>query len=268
MNKVRTLQMVDYVMQRRYCSTDELMRAFQISPATVRRDIADMVRANYLRKVHGGVAVIEAAPEVVRPADDGPLAQRIRANPEQKAQIARFAASLIASGDILFLDSSTTALSVVRQLQKSTLQSLTIVTNSVPIIQEFRLLPARFVLLSVGGSFNAQLNSFLGKAALDALRRFQIDKAFLSAAGITSAGLFTYHESHAEFLKAVLDVARETCFLLDSNKFNKIALFDICPLDGFDTLISDANPPASIGTAVKLFRLAQPLGREEEASAG
>jgi DeoR/GlpR family transcriptional regulator of sugar metabolism len=256
MSKVRTLQMVDYVNRRKYCSTAELISVFGVSSATVRRDIGEIVRDRRLRKVHGGVAVVDSLPDAVRPAADGPLADRIQANPEEKARIARMAASLVTSGDILFIDSSTTALVFARQLQKSTLTNLTIVTNSVPVIQEFHLFPPRFVLVSVGGSFNAQLNSFLGKAAIDALHRFQIDKAFVSAAGITSAGLFTYHESHAEFLKVVLEVASEAYVLLDSSKFNKNALFEICRLDRFSALVSDAAAPASIQGAVRHFHCA------------
>lgn len=258
MNKVRTLAMVDYVRQRKYCSSAELMRAFEVSSATIQRDIVEIVRAKFLRKVHGGVAILETVPEVTASADNGRLTERIQTNPEAKAQIARVAELLVADGDILFLDSSTTALFLARQLQKSALANLTVVTNSVLIIQEFCLFPPQFVLISVGGSFNPQLNSFLGKAAIETLRKLQVTKAFLSAAGVTVAGLFTYHESHAEFLKAILEVAKETHVLLDSSKFNKNALFEICPLDQFDSLISDASPPASIKTAVRRLQLAVP----------
>jgi DeoR/GlpR family transcriptional regulator of sugar metabolism len=256
MNKVRTLAIVDYVRQRKYCSTVELMRAFEVSPATIQRDIGEIVRGKFLRKVHGGVAVLETAPEVAAPADNGRLTDRMQTHPEAKTQIARLAESLVTDGDILFLDSSTTALFLARQLQKSALANLTLVTNSVSIIQEFRLFPPYFVLISVGGSFNPQLNSFLGKAAIETLRKLRVTKAFVSAAGVTVAGLFTYHESHAEFLKAILEVAKETHALLDSSKFNKHAVFEICALDRMDSLISDAPPPALIGNALRRFHLA------------
>jgi DeoR/GlpR family transcriptional regulator of sugar metabolism len=256
MKNLRTMAMVDYVRQKKYCSTDELMRAFDVSTATVRRDISSIVRGNYLRKVHGGVAMIEAPADLPAPANNDPFNERMQARAEQKAAIGRLAESLVSNEDILFLDSSTTALFLARQLQKSRLPNLTIVTNSVAIIQEFRLFPPQFVLLSLGGSFNNQLNAFLGKAAVDALRKLQINRAFLSAAGITDDGLFTYHESHAEFLQVVREVAKEVHVLLDSSKFNKNALFEICPLNRADSLISDLAPPDSITGSLRKFHLA------------
>jgi DeoR/GlpR family transcriptional regulator of sugar metabolism len=251
MNKVRTLAMVDYVRQRKYCSTAELGRNFAVSPATIQRDISEIVRSKLLRKVHGGVAVFEIAPDAIAQAGNSHFEDRVRINPEKKSSIAHQAESLVEAGDILFLDSSSTALYLARQLQKSSLPNLTIITNSVVIVQEFHLFPSQFVLISLGGTFNAHLNAFLGKATVETLRRYRISKAFVSAAGITTDGLFTYHESNAEFLKMVIEIAKETHALLDSSKFNKSALFAICVLADLASLISDAAPPQVIESALR-----------------
>ncbi|MBM3852292.1 MAG: DeoR/GlpR transcriptional regulator [Verrucomicrobia bacterium] len=258
MNNVRTMAIVDYVREHKYCSTTELMRAFEVSTATIRRDIAEIVRGNHLRKVHGGLAALDAPAVAVAPARNDPFAERVQTNADAKARLARQAETMIANGDILFLDSSTTALFLARQLQNSPLANLTIVTNSVSIIQEFRLFPPPFVLVAVGGSYNPQLNAFLGKAAVESLRRLQIDRAFLSAAGLTKDGLFTYHESHAEFLHAVRATAREVHVLLDRSKFNKSALFPICALDRLESLLTDAAPPDEIGQGLPRCLVAPP----------
>jgi len=259
MKNVRTMAMVDFVRQRKYCSTDELMRAFDVSTATVRRDISAIVRGNHLRKVHGGVAAIETPADLPAPANNDPFTERVQARAEQKAAIGRLAESLVTNEDILFVDSSTTALFLARQLQKSRLPHLTIVTNSVAIIQEFRLFPSQFVLISLGGSFNLQLNAFLGKATIEALGKLKVNRAFISAAGITAHGLFTYHESHAEFLKTVLEAAKEVHVVLDSTKFNKNALFEICSLERVDSLISDLAPSSSITNSLRKLHLTAPL---------
>lgn len=250
------MAMVDYVRQRKYCSTSELMRAFDVSTATVRRDIAVIVRGNYLRKVHGGLAAIESPVDAPAPASNEQFADRMQARGEQKAMIARQAESLVINEDIVFLDSSTTAFFLARQLQRSRLPHLTIVTNSIAIIQEFRHFPSQYVLIALGGSFNVQLNAMLGKAAVEALRRLQINRAFISAAGATADGLFTYHETHAEFLKVAIEVSKETHCLLDSSKFNKNALFEICALHLVDSLISDLAPPSTISDPLQRFFLA------------
>ena len=251
MNNIRTLAMVDYVRQRKYCSTAELGKAFDVSPATIQRDITEIVHKKLLRKVHGGIAVFETTSDAIIPAENSHFEDRMRINPEKKTSIARLAESLLEAGDILFLDSSSTAFFLARQLQKSRLPNLTIITNSVLIIQEFRLFSSAFVLISLGGTFNAHLNAFLGKAAIESLRRYHINKAFISAAGITTGGLFTYHESNAEFLKTVIEIAEQAHALLDSSKFNRNALFPVCALADIGSLISDAAPPPAITSVLR-----------------
>ena len=246
MNKLRTLAIVDYVKQRKYCSSSELAKAFGISPATVQRDIAEIVKQNRLRKVHGGVAILEASQQLNTPAPNSHFTERIEVNPEKKDLIASLAEKQIENGDILFLDSSTTALHLARHLQRSNFANLTIVTNSVLIIREFYLFPPHFVLISVGGSFNFQLNSFLGRTAIENLRQLRITKAFFSAVGINKEGIFTYHENHAEFINLITQIAESAYLLLDSTKFNKTALFPICSSEHITSLITDAQPPADI----------------------
>ncbi len=246
MSKLRTLAIIDYVKQRKYCSSSNLARAFDVSPATIQRDIAEIVQQNILRKVHGGIATLEGEAEPEMLAVNRHFTERINVNPEKKRLMARLAEQQIESGDILFLDSSTTALYLARQLQKSTLPHLTIVTNSVLIIQEFYLMPPQFSLISLGGTFNFQLNSFLGRAAMENLRQLRLGKAFFSAVGMNKEGIFTYNENHAEFLKQVIDISEESYLLLDSSKFNKTALFPICNTSQIQSLITDTPPPEEI----------------------
>lgn len=251
MSKLRTLAIIDYVKQRKYCSSSDLARAFDVSPATIQRDIAEIVQQNVLRKVHGGIATIENVTTSETPAVNRHFTERSNVNPEKKRHIAQLAEQLIEDGDILFLDSSTTALYLARLLQKSTRTNLTIVTNSVLIIQEFYLMPPQFSLISLGGTFNLQLNSFLGRAALDNLRQLRLNKAFFSAVGMSRDAIFTYNESHAEFLRVVTEVAEDSHLLLDSSKFNKTALFPICETARIQSLITDAPLPEDIAPLIQ-----------------
>jgi DeoR/GlpR family transcriptional regulator of sugar metabolism len=121
------------------------------------------------------------------------------------------------------------------------------VTNSVIIIQEFCLFPAHFILLSLGGNFNCQLNAFLGRTAVETLNRLRLNKAFISAFGITVQGISTYHEEHAHFLKHVLQVADKAYLLIDSGKFGRSGIFPIVDLSKLDAVISEQEIPDELG---------------------
>ena len=241
MKSLRSFEIVEYVREHKYCSLAELMEVVKVSIATIHRDVAALVRSGQVRKVHGGVAAVETAAAL--PALSGHYRDRLINNREVKQIIAEAAMAEICDGDIIFLDSSTTVYYLARLLQKSVFSSLTIVTNSVLIIQEFPLFPPGYFLIALGGNYDLQLNAFLGQATTRELEFLSIDKAFLSALGITPEGISSRHEYHAQFLRRVIDRAAYRCLLIGSDKFDKSGIFPIAPLSALDQLISDAPPP-------------------------
>ena len=239
MKTLRSLKIIDFLKDRKFCSLEELMAHFNVSQATIHRDVSELAQNKIIQKVHGGVSLVQKPSLSESVASVSNFFVRINNNVEKKTQIAEDAVKAIKDDDIIFLDSSTTSLYLARKIQKLMLSRLTLITNSVLIIQEFHLFPSNFYLISLG----CQLNSFLGKTAVENLKRLKIDKAFFSGVGMTNNGVFTYHEDHAEFLREVLSMSREHCLLLDSSKFGREGLFVICSLSTIDLLYSDAEPP-------------------------
>lgn len=252
MKTLRAFEIVDYLKERRHCSVEELMRRFDVSPATIHRDIAELTGKGFIQRVHGGVAIAQAAQPFAENAAAGfHFSARVNKESARKAAIAELAARLLEDGDIAFLDSSTTALHLARRIQSLALSNLTLITNSVHIIQEFSLFPQRFVLVGLGGNYNYQLNSLLGKSAVESLKKLRVDRAFVSAVGASSDGVFTYHEDHAEFLRQALSMAKSKHLLIDRSKFGKAGLFKFADLRDFDAAVSDAPLP---GGMAKLCR--------------
>ena len=116
---------------------------------------------------------------------------------------------------------------------------MTIVTNSVTIIQDFYKYPAHYVKIGLGGSFDIQLNSFLGQATLRELEYLEISKAFISAYGVEDNKVTTNHEYHASLLMKVIDMARQKYLLVDRSKFDRSGLFKIASCRAFDAIVAD-----------------------------
>jgi len=244
MKSLRSLQVLAYLRDRKHCSVQDLIAHFQVSPATIYRDIDELAERGSLRRVRGGVVLRELEEPVSEAAGStAHFLARINRNSEKKEKIAQLALDMISDGNIIFLDSSTTSLYLARALQKTDLSNLTIITNSVLIIQEFYLFPPHYVLISIGGNFTAHLNSFLGKSALDNLQQMKIDKIFFSAVGLQDGKATTFHEEHAEFLRRILPLATQRFLLIDSSKFGKAGLFEICRQQDAGTILSDKKVP-------------------------
>ena len=240
MKNLRTFAIVDYLKQKKYCSVRELIRHFDVSAATMYRDIAELTSRDVVQRVHGGVALRERA--AARDAASGSTFQeRINWNRDLKEAIARRALERVGENDILFLDSSTTVLYLAQLLEKTSFSNLTIVTNSVAIIQNFHKYPSHYVRIGLGGSYDLQLNSFLGQATLCELDDLEISKAFISAFGVGDDKATTNHEHHASLLMKVLDLAGKKYLLADRSKANRSGLFRIAPCRAFDEILSDAD---------------------------
>ena len=239
MKNLRAYTIVDFLKKRKekYCSVDEMVRHFGVSPATMYRDIAELAAHDVIQKVRGGVALRTNAPAPV--PVNSPFVERVNRDRKLKEAIAAQAIALVEENDILFLDSSTTVYFLARVLARSAFSSLTVITNSVTVMQEFPRFPAHYVRIGLGGSYDPQLNSFLGQATLRELGAREIGKAFVSAFGFGGGQATTNHEHHAALLHEVLGLAGRKWLLVDHGKAARSGLFPIAPLDAFDAVLTD-----------------------------
>lgn len=238
MKKIRTYAIVDYLKQKKYCTIEELTEHFEVSAATIYRDIAELASRDIVRKVHGGIAFQDRSPDRKFPMSH-PFQERINCNYETKQLIAEEALKRICENDILFLDSSTTVYYLAKLLENTNFSSLTIVTNSVMIIQNFYKYPSHYVRIGLGGSFDVQLNAFLGQATLRELEYLEISKAFVSAFGVDEGKVTTNHEYHAGLLMKVLEIARQKYLLIDRSKLKRNGLFKVISSRAFDEIITN-----------------------------
>lgn len=238
MKSIRSFKLVDYVKARRYCSLAELMEAFHVSSATIHRDVAELVQREVFQRVRGGVAFVDnaAAPHGVAASS---YVERRAVNASAKERIAHAALAYVEEGDILFLDSSTTVAHLAEELARSAFTSLTVITNSVAVMQLFRRFPAHYVRIALGGNYDPQLNSFLGQSAFRELDRLTITKAFVSAFGVDDKIATTNHEDQAALVARALDKATRRYLLADRTKFGRTGLYRLAARGLFDAIVSD-----------------------------
>lgn len=251
MNKSqRASRILEELRGRGNVSAAWLSEALGVSPATVYRDLDELAARNLARKTHGGV---ELVPEKLTLGETVNARHMIRLakNRLGKERIAGRALSLIDDDDVIFADSSTTVYYLVKRLLEECqrFSNLTIVTNSAALIREISDPPPTLTLIALGGVYNATLNSFLGRIAVEAVERLRITKAFVSAAAVSTSEIYTFHENHAEFLASVIKGADKAYLLADRLKFETRAIFPICETRAFTGIVSE--PTLSKDVAAK-----------------
>jgi DeoR family glycerol-3-phosphate regulon repressor len=90
-----------------------------------------------------------------------------------------------------------------------------------------------------GGAFAAEALAFV--------RQFRVDLAVLSAAAVNAGTGFMLHDlREAEFSREIVRCARRSVLATDASKFGLDAPIRIADPEAFDTLVTDAAPPADI----------------------
>ncbi len=236
MDNIRIRQILAYLKTRKTCTLKELMDAFDVSSATIHRDVAILAKRDAVERVRGGLIYNET------PAPSGNAAayqERVVTRRPEKIMVAQKALHVIEEGDIIFLDSSTTVYELALLLTHGEFDHLTIITNAIPVMHLFRKFPAHWSLIGLGGNYDPQLNSILGISALEQLARYNLTKAFVSGFGLDDKTATTNHEHQAEILRKVLDAADKRYLLIDHTKFGRKGLYRIAARGGFDAIITD-----------------------------
>jgi DeoR/GlpR family transcriptional regulator of sugar metabolism len=157
--KARREEIYHLALTRGLASVEELSDRFDVTPSTIRRDLALLDDEGKLARTYGGAVAISANPEAS-------LRQRVGVNFEQKTAIARHAASLVCPGETILLDGGSTVGALAHLLHE--LSPLHIVTPAINILLEFTE-GTKVEIDCLGGRLRPLSNSFvLGADAVTA----------------------------------------------------------------------------------------------------
>jgi len=184
----------------------ELATALAVSLSTVRRDLTALAERGAVVRTYGGALEFP----VERSWRDK---ERMRL-PEKDA-IARSAASLVSSGDVVLLDAGTTAARLARELRDRT--DITVVTNGLSTLLE--LADANVEVVALGGRLRRPNEALLGTTTEQSLRRVSPDIAFLGADGLDAVrGINCPDYEQAALKEAMADGGHATWVLADHTK--------------------------------------------------
>lgn len=211
-------------------SVAELAQSFDVSAATIRRDLRLLESQRLLGRTHGG-----AIPQGV--LYELPLRYKSARQHQEKLRIAREAASRVLDGWAVGLTGGTTTSEVARALVER--QRLTVVTNALNIASELAVRP-NLKLVVTGGVARAESYELVGPIAEASLEGLNLDIVFLAVNGISpAAGLTTHHEIEARTNRALVGRARQVIVVADSSKLGAVAFARICELADVGELITD-----------------------------
>jgi DeoR family glycerol-3-phosphate regulon repressor len=238
----RRRQIMDLVRQHGRVIVDELAGLLDVSRESIRRDLNVLSTRGLVRKFHGGAEY---------PRADGENAYRVRMteNVQAKRQIARRAAALFSQGDTLFVDPGTTTEYFSEELAK--VAGVSVITNSSAIALNLSGAGVDNQVYMIGGQFHSDRAASYGALAVEQIRLFHASDAVLAVGAINAnAGITNYLIEEAEVGRAMSSRARRVTVLADSSKVGKTALFEVCPLEHIDRLVTERRPEGGFAAAL------------------
>ena len=226
----RHIQILDILKNEGFAGVRDLSERLYSSQPTIRRDLDFLEKQGYIRRSHGGAIL----------ADDklgAPVSFRRGTRYHEKTRICKLAATLVKAGEVIFIDSSTTAWPLADFLREE--DNVTVVTNSYPIC--LSLAERNVRTFSTGGRLYKESMAFVGERAAETVSGFNADILFFSASSLDNQGMISdCFEEETTIRKTMRANSRQNVFLCDADKFGSRAAFRDISLSDVDYVVTDA----------------------------
>ncbi|MDR0270806.1 DeoR/GlpR family DNA-binding transcription regulator [Paenibacillus sp.] len=209
----------------------DLAGLFNVSTETIRRDLDRLEKEGRLRKVYGGA--VQTRSERIEPT----FIKRSQMHQHEKQAIGKTAASLVKEGETVLLDNGTTTIEIMRELMERS--DVTVITNSLPILL-CALEGFKGKIIFAGGEVNMGCQASTGAIAHQLLDQFKVNKAFISAGGISLAdGITEYNLEEALLSRKMMQRAEESILVADHSKFGVTTFTQIAPIEQISMIVTD-----------------------------
>lgn len=235
MRKERLFAIEEYINTNGFVTMDRICEQFGIALPTVRKDIAELVHADRIEKVYGGVKPVEKDKKNMHIFEN-----RKCIHTEEKHIVACKAADLIKDNDIIYIDSGTTTGEIIEHIGD---KQVTIITCNLAAV----LAAANrdnIEVYSLGGKLNKEIFAIENMFPFEFLENFNIDKAFMASTGYSiEGGIAQDSPSECKIKRFILGISTEVYLAIDSSKIGKKALVKYADADEIKNIITDDNIP-------------------------
>ncbi len=245
--EARQQNILELVREKNSVSVEDLAKEYNISLMTVRRDLQYLEEQKLLHRTHGGAVSLKFFSERERSLDSV-NSEIIQA----RTSLSEFAASLVESGDHLFINGSRTALDLLKYVGDKSVSVFT--NNGWAVGEEY---PKGVTLCFSGGEIRGHI--MVGELVMKNLLEMKADKAFLGCAAVYDDGEFQYDiPTEIGIHEAMISRTSGSLYILaDYTKLHKREerenTYGSCIYDRPCTLITDSRADKDI--VAKLSRV-------------
>lgn len=234
--KERKEQIIQQLNENHVVYTNDLVRLFNVTEVTIRRDFNELERQGKLKRINGGA--IPASDSLLTPDQEVFMQQRFQIHTEEKKKVCKKACEEIQDGECIFIDGGTSLMYMIDFLKD---KKITIVTHNqliVPRIIE-NIAPHLFI---IGGSYIQKYAMNVGQETIRQIDNFYFDRCFIGCAGVDIAQdcSFTAEMETKEVKDKAIQNSKKSILLIDSSKIGIHGSCRLRPLSSFDSVICNS----------------------------
>ncbi len=219
------------------CRVSFLAKQLGVSLETIRRNVRNMEKREIVRKVHGGVHILE---DILEPA----LSTRLNKEVDAKERLGKAVANMISEGDSLFLDIGSTTAYVASALKHH--HNLFVVTNSVFVAHTLASQNNNKVFMA-GGELRPHDGGAFGTEAQDLIKRLNVRFAILSVGAVNAEFGFMLHDlQEANLARLAMDHSQIPVVVADGEKLDKRAPVSLVDSRDINVFVTDQQPSNEI----------------------
>ena len=186
------------------------------------------------------------------------MVDRRQYNLDKKKAVAAKAFKLIKNNETIFLDISTTNIELAKLIAASNMR-VVVVSNMIDILQILATNPS-ITAIGTGGTMYRTVNGFMGAAAIEVIKQYSFDRAFIGSCGVdmTDCAITTLGVEDGLTKKAAVHSSRHKYVVMEREKFYFNDSYKFAHFDDISGIVTDEFPDSTIvntleKAGVKLF---------------
>lgn len=235
MKQQRLNQIIELVESSGKMSVNDLSELLNVTKETIRRDLSELEAEKRISRVHGAAIPFHSDSKELF------YHRKLSMHLDAKRDVARRAAELIASNDMIVVDGGTTTVHIPEFL--SDIKGLKVVTNSLMFALKFNealeneRVEGELIILP-GTSYYHQY-TVKGAMTLSFLQNCNFDKAFISCGGYTDDIVTEFDLEETEVSKLMMKQSKLSYLITDRSKYGKVRAFNIANIQEFNEILTN-----------------------------
>ncbi|MGC9335637.1 MAG: DeoR/GlpR family DNA-binding transcription regulator [Anaerolineae bacterium] len=225
----------DLITRQGTARVADLAERFDVSPATIRRDLGTLEDQGAVQRVHGGAMAAKDVP---------PRAVASTRSPSSPiARIGQSVGNMIEDGETIFLGPGSLCLEVARSLGDRS--RITVITNGLDVAH-WLASHTRHGVIVTGGQAEGNEMGLVGQLARDALDSLRADSVILELGGVSAVeGLTDDSLSQAEIAERLMGAGSRIVILVLPERVGRVAAAQVAPVTSADVIVTAREAPSA-----------------------